>query len=66
MGYHIDPHVIPDPNAVLLFLGGVIFFRPFRVLEGMLAKGAIVTLISDQQGDVEVWREFFVYFIPQP
>jgi hypothetical protein len=32
----------------------------------MLAKGAIVTLISDQQGDVEVWGEFFVYFIPQP
>ena len=31
MGYHIDPHVIPDSNAVLLFLGGS-FFRPFRVL----------------------------------
>ena len=31
MGYHIDPHVIPDSNAVLLFLGRS-FFRPFRVL----------------------------------
>jgi hypothetical protein len=31
MGYHIDPHVFPDSNAVLLFLGGS-FFRPFRVL----------------------------------
>jgi hypothetical protein len=49
MGYHIDPHVIPDSNAVLLFLGGS-FFRPFRVLYGP-AKGAIVTLISDQQRD---------------
>ena len=48
MGYHIDPHVIPDSNAVLLFLGGS-FFGLFRVLQGTLAKGAIVTRISDQQ-----------------
>ena len=53
MGYHIDPHVISDSNTVLLFLGGS-FFRPFRVLYGTPAKGAIVTLISDQQGDR--WR----------
>ena len=50
MGYHFDPNVIPDSNAVLLFLEGS-FFRPFRVLLGTPAKGAIVTLISDQQGD---------------
>jgi hypothetical protein len=27
----LEAHVIPDSNAVLLFLGGS-FFRPFRVL----------------------------------
>jgi hypothetical protein len=40
--YHIDPHVIPDSSAVLLFFGGS-FFRPVRVLQGTPAKGAIVT-----------------------
>ncbi len=47
----LEAHVIPDSNAVLLSLGGS-FFRPFRVLYGTPANGAIVTLISHQQGDI--------------
>ncbi len=47
----LEAHVIPDSNAVLLFLGGS-FFRPCRVLYGTPANGAIVTLISDQQEDM--------------
>ncbi len=47
----LEAHVIPDSNAVLLFLGGS-FYRPFRVLYGKPANGAIVTLTSDQQGDI--------------
>ncbi len=46
----LEAHVIPDSNSVLLFLGGS-FCRPFRVLYGTPANGAIVTLTSDQQGD---------------
>ncbi len=57
----LEAHIIPDSNAVLLFLGRS-FFRPFRVLYGTPANGTIVTPTSDQQGDVWVFWSFPLKF----